>query len=1062
MDQGGAFTMEEEPALPSHLSFPVLPTSDLQQVAQTILLLFEPSTSSNPGQAKYLQSELQKIQATQEAWGLIAGLAGHEDANVRFFGAHTAQVKISRDWETLPEDLRTALLSLLLNTLSDAISPSNPRSYQSGNAVVVRKIFGSLASLLIRLSFTQFPHPILTVLQTIHSSTAAALALPPSLPSSGYNTPGLDQPSGFGMTASNDGQKLRHKMRLLGLEWCAICVEEIGRAALADQKRAALRRHIEKDLPAIISTITDAMNGEGSANPQERLIEAEAACRCAESWIDYGLGADELTALLPVLYNILPLPAACSAVVEVLTESIFKFGKGTKILTEPLLAWAIGPVGQGLIGSTDEEPSDETIAFAKLLAALTEHSSEWLVARLKESEVQAFLGTVLRITGWQGVAGVEENISELTLPIYPLLQESLMDSEHFQAPHESSEPWAVAKQFFRELVNVTRQKVRWPGHGDEGGSLGGLDKDDREAFESWRRDAGEVIVGGYYVLREEMLKSLTETAAQQVQSGAPWQDIEATLHCIRYSSEAVPLGEDQSLPILFGEQVLGLLSQRPLGGVGEERLRLTVVCLIQSYEEWFKFHPTHLLPVLSYLVPSLTSSSIISRSAADALKALCDMCRKRLVEHIGAFSELHGKIGDLGDEEQSKVIQAITSVIQALSPPDAIGPVEGIVSPIIERINAAVSTARSNPVDAQPLLVQTVTSLTACFKGLSPMDDLFETVDDDEDDNAVKLVREDPRMVALRERVYGAVEGVVQVWNGDSEVADAISALVKHATPSPPTLISLPSLPLLTLVTLACERSPSALWFNLASTLVLGVSTLPTFLSKKNGVSQADEEEKARQDQERWGVVGEVGGRLVGVAGRVFEGEGMKEHPDITEGWFKYCSAFAERYPGVLLRLQPQQVEAYISLALMGLGMQERFSLTSCAQFFIAFLSKTRFPSPLESLADPLLFQFGPLLLRALLLCAGSEGPRSVIPNMAELLASLVARVSGEMMAGWLEGVLMVDGFPDPRATGEAKKKLKEAILRSRTTRKMREALNEFALVARGLDGTVYGNATAI
>jgi hypothetical protein len=47
-------------------------------------------------------------------------------------------------------------------------------------------------------------------------------------------------------------------------------------------------------------------------------------------------------------------------------------------------------------------------------------------------------------------------------------------------------------------------------------------------------------------------------------------------------------------------------------------------------------------------VPSLSSSQAISRSAADALKALCDMCRKKLVAHIGAFSELHGKIGDLG------------------------------------------------------------------------------------------------------------------------------------------------------------------------------------------------------------------------------------------------------------------------------------------------------------------------------------------------------------------------------------------------------------------------------
>ena len=70
--------------------------------------------------------------------------------------------------------------------------------------------------------------------------------------------------------------------------------------------------------------------------------------------------------------------------------------------------------------------------------------------------------------------------------------------------------------------------------------------------------------------------------------------------------------------------------------------------MAEAYEEWFKLHPEHLPPVLSYLVPSLTSTSLISRSAADSLKALCDICRTKLVAHIGAFAQLHDKLGDLG------------------------------------------------------------------------------------------------------------------------------------------------------------------------------------------------------------------------------------------------------------------------------------------------------------------------------------------------------------------------------------------------------------------------------
>lgn len=63
--------------------------------------------------------------------------------------------------------------------------------------------------------------------------------------------------------------------------------------------------------------------------------------------------ASDLTALLPHLYGLLPLPAASSALVEVLSESLFKFGKGAKILTEPLLAWFTGPQFQSALAEAD-------------------------------------------------------------------------------------------------------------------------------------------------------------------------------------------------------------------------------------------------------------------------------------------------------------------------------------------------------------------------------------------------------------------------------------------------------------------------------------------------------------------------------------------------------------------------------------------------------------------------------------------------------------------------------------------------------------------------------------
>ena len=168
-------------------------------------------------------------------------------------------------------------------------------------------------------------------------------------------------------------------------------------------------------------------------------------------------------------------------------------------------------------------------------------------------------------------------------------------------------------------------------------------------------------------------------------------------------------------------------------------------------------------------MPSLSASSAaIARYAADALKALCDMCRKPLVEHISSFSALHATIPSIGPEEQVKVIQGITSVIQALDPEAAVGPVEGIIAPIVDRLDMAVQQG-----DMEGLL-SSMNALAACFKGLAPSED--EMFDTDETPKDIGPARE--RLRGLRERVERSVGGVIGVWQGDGEVADVSFTLL--------------------------------------------------------------------------------------------------------------------------------------------------------------------------------------------------------------------------------------------------------------------------------------------
>lgn len=68
-------------------------------VVQLIQHAYTPPTAgTSPEELKRLQHDLFEIQKRPEAWGLVIPLLNHQDQNVQFFGAHTAQVKIARDW----------------------------------------------------------------------------------------------------------------------------------------------------------------------------------------------------------------------------------------------------------------------------------------------------------------------------------------------------------------------------------------------------------------------------------------------------------------------------------------------------------------------------------------------------------------------------------------------------------------------------------------------------------------------------------------------------------------------------------------------------------------------------------------------------------------------------------------------------------------------------------------------------------------------------------------------------------------------------------------------------
>lgn len=512
------------------------------------------------------------------------------------------------------------------------------------------------------------------------------------------------------------------------------------------------------------------------------------------------------------------------------------------------------------------------------------------------------------------------------------------------------------------------------------------------------------------------------------------QSVESTLHCIRYASEAVPLKEDQVLPQLFSSHVYSKLPRDR-----EHRVALTALRLIReyfptnitsgakpavgiltplaffffglpptgSYEEWFKYHTDSIIFVLDYVVTAL-DDPVTAPEAATALKAICDICRGNLVTHVSAFGALHGKVGQFQPEEQVKVIEAISSVLQALPPSEAVDAVVTITQPIVFKLGQCIQAAPKAPEAARQICMQQLQALTACVTGLTPSEeDMFDPEPEDtaQAAAAIEAVRQDPRLVELRDAILTHSTAAMEIWSSDSEMASTLSSFVKAMTASvsSQTLISVPSVPLLQAITGAAQKGINGLWLSLSSTLIFRLAPAPglrRMLQRDPNTAEVGAEdqlkETVRQSTEIF--VASTSNLLIGPTD-------VHAHPDVSEYFFKFASAVVSKFPSSFARTSPQAQSAAVQIATLGLGAQERFTLIHAIEFLVAILNTSRHSPSVAEAYDPVIIQQGRSILHAVIFGAGLHSPRSSIPNFAELLVALVNRVPNQTRE-WLTEIL--------------------------------------------------------
>ncbi|KAJ2721252.1 hypothetical protein GGI07_004085 [Coemansia sp. Benny D115] len=1065
---------------------------------------------------------LPQVQKETMAWRFAFELLESSSYNCRFFGAHTLQVKISRDWDTLDEERQEALRNeLLQQVVQQCDGPLN----------VLNKITQALAAYALRTVPEQWSSFLPTAIDAIEKGALAA-----------------------GKSSASAGHAIVDLLELFP--------EELNRASIGSVQSARLVQDVRTSLATALGVLSGVVRGlpgspESTDTPEyaRQLGQSSAwrtrAWKAILQWLQFGVPGDTL--FVPLLdmglqqlevYAAHQLRtdgaadddevAAAAAAVDDMVSNLSIAAKYTRTVGTLALGRLSQPwMAAVLQHSADSGDEQVAVQWGSVLVSFGETYTELIVGGMADAQLAPQIGALLQmllaLTRFPGCSGLDEGVSDQPLNFWYLLQETLVDyigdaGDDPQAAQAVAATRAAVGAVFVDVLRALVGKCAYP-HSDAWSDAG---KDERDRFLSYRRDAGDAILNAYYVLREEMLALLVDEAvgALRTFSLASWQRAEALLFALRSIGEAVPETEAAHLPRLFSAELLGshFLPVLQANVAPDDRAaqwglvttKTAVLALIGAYGDWWRGH-ADLLPVVVPCVTSSLAQPSLVQPAVAAFRRICDSCREQLADASESMVGLACEVLTAGaatvpPREQQRIFESVAEVVMAQPPerqPSALVP---LLAALASVLNTGAQLLASAPhglstTDLEPFvepLVATLRLVEALARGLQFADDSEERAVLGEPESAALLERAarcyaaSPELCHFRallletmQHVFGLpvwrrdpLSGLVQL---DDALLESTLAIINGVTRRGPHALALGFSEAIGFVAsawqtvIACPAvgatDAGALvlgrrWADQCPSLVLSVGQLVAVSASAScpwRVLQAEgggggNAEGGDCDGEHDRMLGALLGRVVcdvyvGVereAGSV--ALGVEQQPVINEYVFDLCTRALQTRAALFGCVDAAAVGRLCELSAQALSVPNRLALKPTAYFLTALIrlsSAAAAPSRATELLAAAWGEFGGVWVRTTLAGIGGAHPRSLLPNLAELLFAMI-RHHPASTRRWMTELLAQPGFPSPHADAPVKQQFAGQAVATRSFVKFKALVSEFAIQCRNLQGTAY------
>ncbi|XP_015792696.1 importin-13 [Tetranychus urticae] len=948
----------------------------------------------------FANKQLTLFQNSKESWDFCwLLLLPNKPVEVQHFGASCVHHKIAKCWQELDnnEEIKIALRTKLLDTLCKYMMDGNLR-------IVQTKLCVALSSYVIRTINNCWPTAVCDLIENLHPGKLSHIPV----------------------------SKVINTL----VEILTVIPEEFNSTNMSYTEKPIIRQLFIQSIDHVFSVIKTVMEQVSLGADVKHM-----AIKCFSNW-SQNFGSLILSDLHDTILNLIlneisneELSVCC---VEAITNiyshpEMHRYPNTVLKLIDKIIRF------EDLLNSSIK---DQNMFLSgtlyNLYISIGETHSRLLLNTIIDREqcrenILKLLRIILQCSATAGYYPIDETCSEQAFNFWYTFQDDIIGSEQEKIPAFL----ALFNPLYHSLIDTLLVKVQYP---PDSVYSNDWTSEDKESFRCYRQDIGDCLMYCYNMLRVSMLSSLMSHFTlslnhmnQSLTTGSdkPWQYLEAVMFAFSSIAENVDITESVYITKLF--ESLNLI---PFNQLKSPRLIATIMEMFGSYCEWIYNHPEFLPGVLSLLLMGLKSDHIAIVTSTMALKDITRECQPLMVPYahqlLTACEESLRQESPLASKERSRLMCTIGQVLTVMPHDYVMNYLNVILPPILhslqESLDPKISTCSNLP-SVRNMVVAQINMLTMLFATLDPD---FKQVEPEQNEQIKVRFKEEKREIhpgfPVFKEILPLLNGVVTKWSADEAVIDAVSDCFKRS-----------------LANLLDHVKPLVMDIISMINSVYSISFQPSLL------------DILKQIMILFGTDSDLQPYLIPFYGQicnltVAHCADVRQNSSLIEYFYSVAGLIMKKVSIVHKSMDIDSLSMF-QCAMAALIAAEKPTVRAVTSFITEFINKSRDQEQLQRI---ILSEGESLVGQVLNVIGGDCSPRINVDLMSDILVALNQKYP-EYITRWLSVYVNKQDFPTAKASIGAKEQFVKSVLREkRSKRKIKEIVNEFSLICRGLIGTEY------